>query len=586
VKIYIIKSDSILYNFLYLYNIITYFMENIETKGRASIITTLPTLTKDNICKSNFDNLHDFVDYVLIECSNCVKKESCIKEIENSKLYDCYKDNPKDRPKNCPEVVKVGCKEIKTIPLTERFKKLGEESDKKRFLIPHMLCLFQTKGLLTKRGGIYYLLRTNIRLTWNNIKLLREKHIKGLEYVDEIRNIFNSKEYNYDDVTLIKCLFWYLRKAIVDSILSDIINHYKNKYNQRNANIIAMSVGSTKLSSDYDISLDTSYEIGAIIIKRFTTIIENIFKDDSESIFDTNVYGVSFTKSKVDDNFTESHKCDSNDIFYVKVDNKIEVSQMIWCYIKLLLKLSYVLKQDDKVYEKLYSYLDNDNGMQDNELFNHAIIFVNKYKSNIENYGKIVSEYNHYILENTEIISDENYLISNFISFVNYNGSETYLTNGAFIDVVINQQLCSTGNRIKITKPYMYFTSFIENLSDLLTHYHKSKYTERCENSLYELNRLLRDQGLLEWSSVYSDTLDLLKWLRVTQKKCDDDVYKCQVFDLMYTCIYIIVKVSNVYYKYVIKTYDSLDKDIKTFDQIKFPDIEDDIGELTPIKIN
>jgi hypothetical protein len=103
---------------------------------------------------------------------------------------------------------------------------------------------------------------------------------------------------------------------------------------------------------------------------------------------------------------------------------------------------------------------------------------------------------------------------------------------------------------------------------------------------LYELNRLLKDQGLLEWSSVYSDTLDLLKWLRVTQKKCDDDVYKCQVFDLMYTCIYIIVKVSNVYYKYVLKTYDSLDKDIKTFDKIKFPDIEDDIGELSPIKIN
>jgi len=556
------------------------------SSNRGSILMSLPSLTKDNNCKSNFDNLHDFIDYVLIECSNCVKKESCIKEIENSKLYDCYKDNPKDRPKNCGEVVKVNCKEIKTSPLTARFlKKLDTDSDKKRYLVPHMLCLFQSKGLLMKQGGIYYLLKTNIRLTWNNIKLLREKHITGVEdeVVEEIRNIFNNDKFKYDDVTLIKCLFWYLRKAIVDSILSDIINHYKNKPSQ-SVNIIAMSVGSTRLSSDYDISLDTSYEIGALIIKRFTTIIENIFKDDSENIFDTNVYGVSFTKRKFDNNFTESHKCDSNDIFYVKVDNNIEISQMIWCYIKLLLKLSYVLKQDDKVYEKLFSYLDNDIGMQNNQLFIHAMIFVNKYKSNIENYGKIVSKHNEYITNNNTVTDDDNYLISNFISFVNYNGSETYLTNGAFIDVVINQQLCSTGDKIKISKPYMYFTSFIENISDLLTHYHKSKYTERCENSLNELNKLLRDQGLSEWGSVYSDTLDLLKWLRITQKKCDDDVYKCQVFDLMYTCIYIVVKISDVYYKYVTKTYSSLDEGVEMFDKIKFPEIDEDAGELSPIK--
>jgi hypothetical protein len=558
------------------------------SSNRGSIVMSLASLTKDDDCKLNFfDNLQDFIDYVLIECSNCVKKESCIKEIENSKLYDCYKDNPKDRPKNCEEVVKVNCKEIKTSPLTARFlKKLDTDSDKKRYLVLHMLCLFRSKGLLMKRGGIYYLLKTNIRLTWNNIKLLHEKHITGLEdeIVEEIRNIFNDEKFKYDDVTLIKCLFWYLRKATVDSILSDIINYYKNKPSQSNMNIIAMSVGSTKLSSDYDISLDTSYEIGALIIKRFTTIIENIFKDDSESIFDTNVYGVSFTKRKGDNNFTESHKCDSNDIFYVKVDNNIEISQMIWCYIKLLLKLNYVLKQDDKVYEKLYSYLDNDMGMQNNKLFIQAIIFVNKYKSNIENYGKIVSKYNEYIMNNNAVTNDDSYLISNFISFVNYNGSETYLTNGAFIDVVINQQLCSIGDKIKISRPYMYFTSFIENISDLLTHYHKSKYTERCENSLNELNKLLRDQGLSEWSSVYSDTLDLLKWLRITQKKCDEDVYKCQVFDLMYTCIYIVVKVSNVYYKYVTKTYSSLDEGIWVFDKIKFPEIDEDVGELSPIK--
>ena len=73
--------------------------------------------------------------------------------------------------------------------------------------------------------------------------------------------------------------------------------------------------------------------------------------------------------------------------------------------------------------------------MQGNILFQKALGFVNTYKSNIENYGKIVSQYNNYMVKNQGL--DDNYLVSNFISFVNYNGSETYLTNGAFMDVVL-----------------------------------------------------------------------------------------------------------------------------------------------------
>lgn len=544
---------------------------------------------KRDIKIPKFNNLKEFVDYVLIECSNCVNKESRIKEIENSKLYN-FKD-------------KKNCKEIKTSELTTKFSKKLEQKyiDQKRLLVLGILELFQAKGLLTKRGKVYYLLGSHKRLSWNNIKSLANKHIKDLNKntINEIRQIFNGDDIKYDVVTLIKCLFWYLRKAVVDSLLSDIINYYRRKSNEK---IVAVSVGSTKLSSDYDISLDTKYEIGALIIKKFTKLIESIFKDDSENIFDTNVYGVSFTKHESDNNFTEYHECDSNQVYYIpfgqtssdkesnqntnqNTNQNIEISQMIWCYIKLLLKLSFVLKQDDKVYEKLYSYLDNDVGMENNKLFIAAVEFINKYKSNVDNYGKVVSLYNTYINDNYKIgISDDNYLISNFISFVNYNGSETYLTNGAFMDVVINQQLCANDRMIEISRPYMYFTSFIENISDLLTHYHKSKYTERCENSLNGLNELLKSK-IKEWDGVYSDTRDLLKWLRVTQKKCDDDVYKCQVFDLMYTCIYIITKVSNIYYQYVKETYPDLIDSVNMFSRIKFLDIEEDIIELSPTKV-
>ena len=93
-----------------------------------------------------------------------------------------------------------------------------------------------------------------------------------------------------------------------------------------------------------------------------------------------------------------------------------------------------------------------------------------------------------------------------------------------------------------------------------------------------EKNKLSKE-FLREWGDIYSDTIELLKWLKVTQRKCDEDVYKCQVFDLMYTCIYIIVRVSDVYYKYSILDYnkDNLERDAAVFESIIFPNIEDDI---------
>jgi hypothetical protein len=91
------------------------------------------------------------------------------------------------------------------------------------------------------------------------------------------------------------------------------------------------------------------------------------------------------------------------------------------------------------------------------------------YKSNVDNYKNIVDKYDEYMSRNSKIGKGD-YLTSNFISFVNYNGSETYLTSGAFLDVVINQQLCLNKDQINLSKPYMYFISFIENMSDQKRH--------------------------------------------------------------------------------------------------------------------
>jgi len=536
---------------------------------------------------TGFTSMSEFIQYVLIECSNCVMEESCIEEIKQSSLYDKYRDQ-----------VKIGCKEIKKSNLTKDFleKFSNQEKIRKTLLGLKGIELFVKAGLLSLRGNMYYLLDTNRRLSWTNIKQLKMRHLNSLNssLKKELIEIFG----NYDIVLLVKCVFWYFRKAIVDSILYDII---KNVEKKKTRDVVVVSVGSTKLSSDYDISIDSDYNTSGYMINKFTKMIDLVFNDDSESIFDTNVYGVSFTKRDRDDVFTQEHKCDKNDetsIKYMESSLDIEISQMIWGYVKLLLKMSVILKQDDKVYEKLYTYLDDK--FEKNVLFQQAINVVNTYKSDVSNYRGIVSKFAEY-MDNNKTVGGKDYLIGNFISYVNYNGSETYLTSGAFLDVVINQQMCLNKSQIDLSKPYMYFISYLENMSDLLTHYHKTKYTLRAERALINMNKLLLEEFTKlktdvikkKWGVVYKDIIDILKWVIVTQNKCDEDAYKCQVFDLMYMILFSIVNVALIFNEYIDLSYSDIDlkNSIKKFSILKFPEIKqqnmiDLIDSVSPVKQN
>jgi hypothetical protein len=264
---------------------------------------------------------------------------------------------------------------------------------------------------------------------------------------------------------------------------------------------------------------------------------------------------------------------------YISIEDgslDMDVSQMIWSYIKLLLKMSVILKQDDKLYDNMYSYLDEKLG--ENVFFQKALEFVNRYKSDVDNYNNAVAEYNHYMNMNNNI-GEEKYLTSNFISFVNYNGSETYLTSGAFLDVVINQQLCLNKDQINLSKPYMYFISFIENMSDLLTHYHKTKYRIRSEKALVKMIELFKNDKDVSGEIVFnllSEITDILKLMGDMQKKCDDDIYKCQVFELMYMIIYSIVKVSQLFYDYIKIKYgkDKISDSAERFSKLQFPELK------------
>lgn len=527
----------------------------------------------------DFVKLMEFLNYVLGDCSNCIS-DVLIGDIEGSDLYKLSEKSVDDI--NLCKLINTNIGDIAKAKIKDKIKD-KDYGILKTSLVLKIIKLFVERGLLSKRSNTFYLLGSNKKLSWLNIKQLKLKDVEtipdGLK--QEIFQIFGKK---YDILVYIKALFWFFRKAVVDSIISDLINI---RILKSGGTITAISVGSTSLTSDYDISIDATYKSSAYIIDNFGTFIEKIFNDNSESLFDTNIYGASFIKRDIEipvetpikslknninnvitNTFSNKHKCkpDLYEFSYIK-NTKIDTPQKIWAYIKTLLKLNTILKQDDKLHDKLYSKLEN--AMNENNYFKSAQLFVNKYESNIDNYKYVVNRVGEYLKNNIKIY-DETYLISNFISFVNYNGSETYLTNGAFLDVVVNQQLCKNGELIKLDK-VLYYISFIENISDLMTHYHKKKYRNRCMDALN--NFLEKDINIFgENCKKYINDISEI------QDKCEKNILDCNSFKLMDKCIDSIIEIS--------KMDDNGDiRETELFDSINFPannkmDIEDELEQI------
>lgn len=90
-----------------------------------------------------------------------------------------------------------------------------------------------------------------------------------------------------DDVhQLAHILFWYLRKGVVDMLLKTITKDTAGKTSQ----CTALSVGSTNITSDYDVTINASC---ASLIKEFNDTFKKYFGVSSMTAFDTNLYGSS-----------------------------------------------------------------------------------------------------------------------------------------------------------------------------------------------------------------------------------------------------------------------------------------------------
>ena len=588
-------------------------IRNIEDK----IVYDINALKNINI---DFDI---FFKYLFRDCCGCLDKECNIAELSDTNVNNImkrYSGSKSESESKLLEILdaetKVECNKIRVDVgdiLKRVYLNIRGTYKSKIALVVKFIELFKKSGLIRKNLDMYFLLSSNMRFKWNNIKRLTLKDIN--DFKEERGEIFNELVNKYvigvtltveQELLMIKSLFWYFRKVVVDSIVSDIIR-------LENLNIKAMSVGSTKLTSDYDITLDGTYKDNSRVIRRFDRLIEILFMDDSESVFDTNIYGVSFVKDKtrdagveedddmnkmVNEAFNKEHEQCGKFNYILSEDKDFIISQHIWAFVKLLLRLNKIQEQDEELYGLCLGELSNNLG--ENLYYLSAVAFINKYESDVNNYQMTVDDGSRFLGEGVD--DDSKYLVSNFISYVNYNGSETYLTNGAFLDVVVNNQMCKKdkSNMIKLDFN-SYLDSFIENLSDLITHYHKVKYLDRASDAF---DRMLEISGFDTKVScdislkkiggkLKCDNMNLgeyikqiLKMIKNLQTECSEDILECQSFIMMYYILYCIILVFKRYAEWSNISKEKLMNGIKRFEKLDFKNfnvsipIESKIGEI------
>jgi hypothetical protein len=363
--------------------------------------------------------------------------------------------------------------------------------------------------------------------TWENVQEIQDKDSIRVRSTPVFKYIleyfYKTKEFVSPEsqfTNAIKLLFWYFRKSIVDGIIKDTIINFK-------LNILAVSVGSTNITSDYDITLysPSSFHI-SFCIRVFSNTIQQLFLDKSSIVFDTNIYGSAFIqfttqseyapssptkvqpqfidnteKSKLDQPFHTSVKCNNKKFYYIRSDDSFTHSQHTWALIKLLFQLD---TQDTGVHGKdLIDDTDTIKGdvfktlsksLEGNLYFDTALLmylFLKKSKLTIP-YASIVNEIGKYTHQSSE-------LYVSFVSLVNFFGHETYFTRGSFLDVVVNQQMCQT-DIIPLTLS-TYLDSFIENTADFI-HSFKDKYSKRAQ---YAIDKLENKQFSKKFSDIITE---------------------------------------------------------------------------------
>ena len=425
-------------------------------------------------------------------------------------------------------------------------------------LIDRPLKYFTKKRYIKKMGSNqqfkYYITVDNtvVKFTWENVKAIKNTEIAEL--------------------------FWLFRKLVVDSLLKSIIT---------NKEVKVYSVGSTNISSDYDITLySNDNNIIGYIIKEFQTQFQKRFGEDSSIVFDTNVYGKAYIifecyKSCSEYIPIDLKKCkgQKEQFFYIKSLNDntgmkeggfkgdLKHTQVVWGLIKYLKNLRTSF--GESIYNKYFDFLNSKIKNRILNIAHESLIFLNN----------TVKTYSESIRDETRIkhIYDENnynvlFFTTDHISSINFYGEETYFTRGAFLDTVVNDQMCKEDN-IKLYEED-YIASILENAGFFFLHNDKTKYLKRVKKSLLlltninsEYSSLLKSIYYHELSNVTNENYDYCNWIDIN----DFNLLKCEKYEMFQVLFKLIYRIMSIYIK-------SLDENIK------FPFY--DIFVKEPIKSN
>ena len=500
--------------------------------------------------------LNNFLLYLFEKCNYCPAKELQITGICDNKSslfykkYGGYICKANEDKKDCSQ----------------------KKKDLPYYMVDYVIGNFVNFNLLLyKKGkhnifqpelGKYYLFDTFKKISWQNIKSINKEDAQNFYNLNphvfmEIYNLFTSNQI-YDreptitefqeSVVYLKYMFWYFRRAIVDTIISEKLHEY---------NILGISVGSTNITSDYDMTIygNSPENLSELVIYYRNKVFE-IFNDITEVVFDTNLYGMSSWINMIDPELDYNPKTGQYEIFkydklfskeikicsqkqfkYLLTDDTTNISQHIWSLVKLFSTIELTQSYDDKIYEFLMEKLSNID-VNSRLLINEAFKTVSMYPSNVDNLAYVMK-----LIEKKPVDQITVNYYNNFISYVSYNSPESYFTRGSFLDIVLNQQTCSGSPQIEklVLNKHEYLDSFIENMSELLTYYRKDKYVKRAKLAL---NNLYKDNHFNINDSFYNDILSKINNISNMQNICNNkDQTACTPFYVMNEVIEIIIRV-------------------------------------------
>ena len=423
-------------------------------------------------------------------------------------------------------------------------------------LLDNAIKYFEKEEILIKSGIKYYINDKNlkVKLTWENIKAIESNERKEL--------------------------FWLFRKLIVDTILRELLL----KFQISNDKFKIYSVGSTSLSSDYDITLYGKNDDKVNIITEFQKRFKEIFGEDSAVVFDTNIYGkayISFNPSEEEKEYYNYVSCNNQTFYYVKASSA-EDSQLMWGLVKYLRDIRDAF--GEHVYNDLFLFMTKKiKGFKHLYNANKTLIYLRNKDSEKINYTSLFE------IEDSFINAYEDKLLglNEYISLTNFYGIETYFTRGAFLDTVVNGQMCKTDTVILSSVDYI--SSILENAGFFFLHNNKTKYFIRVYNSILKLVKNFPEFTDIEKTIHFIKFKNIIEGLRTKKdgkdeydtRYCkwvgDDDfdfLYceKFSLFNILFKLIYTLLSLYNThhpnisndgytfpfYFNYVIKSTSEL----------------------------